>query len=254
MNPSFAMYSFYAAINENGIIKLDLDSNFQLQKEEFLNKTKDSNAKILFLCSPNNPTGNSIEDLEFYIKNFEGIVVVDEAYIEFSDQQSILEKLNEFENLIVLQTLSKARALAGLRIGMALSSAYIVSIINKTKAPYNISEVNMKTALHALENVDEYETRLQDIWVQKDILKEAFEKSSLIKKVYDSDANFFLVEIENCEAFYEDLIHANILCSKRFPAIPNALRINVGNAEENQKLIQFLNKKFRIKMVDFDDL
>ena len=193
------------------------------------------------MCSPNNLTGNSIEDLEFYIKNFDGIVVVDEAYIEFSEQQSILEKLNEFENLIVLQTLSKARALAGLRIGMALSSAYIVSLINKTKAPYNISEVNMKTALHALENVDEYETRLQDIWVQKDILKEAFEKSSLIKKVYDSDANFFLVEIENCEALYEDLIQAKILCSKRFPAIPNALRINVGNAEENQKLIQFLN-------------
>ena len=241
MDPSFAMYSFYATINENEIIKLNLDANFQLQKEEFLSKTKDSNAKVLFLCSPNNPTGNSIDDLEFYVKNFEGIVVVDEAYIEFSNQESILEKLNKFDNLIVLQTLSKARALAGLRIGMALSSEFIISLINKTKAPYNISEVNVKTALQELEKVDEYESRLLEVSKQKNILKQALENSSTIKKVYDSDANFFLVEIENCEAFYDNLIQAKILCSKRFPAIPKALRINVGTAEENQKLIQLLN-------------
>ncbi|WP_312322386.1 histidinol-phosphate transaminase [Soonwooa sp.] len=240
MNPSFAMYSFYATINENKIVTLDLDTNFQLQKEEYLNKAKESSAKVLFLCSPNNQTGNSIDDLEFYIKNFDGIVVVDEAYIEFSNQTSILEKLNEFENLIVLQSLSKARALAGLRIGMALSSEFIISLINKTKAPYNISEVIMKMALQELEKVDEYKSRLQEVLVQKSILKQAFENSSSIKKVYDSDANFFLVEVENCEAFYDNLIQAKILCSKRFPTIPNALRINVGTAEENQKLIQIL--------------
>ena len=240
MKPSFAMYEFYANINENEVIEIELDANFCLTKEEFLSKTKESNAKVLFLCSPNNPTGNSITDLEFYIKNFEGIVVVDEAYIEFSSQGSILSKLKEYDNLIVLQTLSKAWGLAGLRVGMAIASSFIISLFNRTKSPYNISEINMKTALKELSNLEIFKLKLNSVNLIKERLFNALQVAKSVKKVYPSDANFFLIEFEDGEKAYDILLEQQILTSKRFPSIPNALRINVGTIEETEKLIKIV--------------
>ena len=240
MKPSFAMYEFYANINENEVIEIELDANFCLTKEEFLSKTKESNAKVLFLCSPNNPTGNSITYLEFYIKNFEGIVVVDEAYIEFSSQDSILSKLKEYDNLIVLQTLSKAWGLAGLRVGMAIASSFIISLFNRTKSPYNISEINMKTALKELSNLEIFKLKLNSVNLIKERLFNALQEAKSVKKVYPSDANFFLIEFEDGEKAYDILLEQQILTSKRFPSIPNALRINVGTIEETEKLIKIV--------------
>lgn len=240
MKPSFAMYEFYASVNGNKVIELDLNYDFELTKEEFLNKTKESGAKVLFLCTPNNPTGNSIFDLEFYIQNFDGIVVIDEAYIDFSDKESMVVKLNQYDNLIVIQTLSKAWGMAGLRIGMALASEFIISLFNRTKSPYNISEVNIQTALKELNNAEVFKIKMNNIKLQKDALKAALENTKCVTKVYPSDANFFLVEFENVEAIYKTLVDQQILTSKRFPSIPNALRINVGAMEENNSLIQTL--------------
>ncbi|PTT67991.1 aminotransferase class I/II-fold pyridoxal phosphate-dependent enzyme, partial [Chryseobacterium sp. HMWF001] len=134
MNPSFAMYGFYASVNENKVAKLNLDENFGIDKEEFLKISNEEKPKVFFLCSPNNPTGNSIEDIEFYIQNFEGIVVVDEAYIEFSGKKSCIELLEKFPNLIVLQTFSKAWGMAGARVGIAYASEEIIQLINTVKS------------------------------------------------------------------------------------------------------------------------
>lgn len=240
MKPSFAMYEFYANINQNKVIHLDLNSNFELSKEEFLTKSKASQAKVLFLCSPNNPTGNSIDDLEFYIENFDGIVVVDEAYIEFSDKESILAKINQFENLIVLQTLSKAWGLAGLRIGMAFASEYIIGLFNRTKSPYNISELNLKTAIKELSNREVFKIKLNNISLQKQNLKAALTEIKIVDKIYPSDANFLLIEVNQAEKVYQTLIDNRVLTSKRFPSILNALRITVGSNDENEKLIKIL--------------
>lgn len=240
INPSFAMYEFYASVNENEVIELDLDENFQLTKEEFLAKTKDSGAKVLFICSPNNPTGNSISDLEYYIQNFDGIVVIDEAYIEFSKQGSILPQLQKYDNLIILQTLSKAWGMAGLRIGMAFASEFIISLFTRTKSPYNISAVNCEKALLGLEQIEKFESNLAYLNRQKEQMYEALSQIKTVTKIYPSDANFFLIELNQAEEIYPQLIENKILTSKRFPSIPNALRINVGTEEENQKLINTL--------------
>ena len=241
MNPSFAMYEFYAKVNGNEVIKLNLNTDFQLSKEEFLAKTNVENAKVLFLCSPNNPTGNSVNDIEFYIQNFKGIVVVDEAYIEFSDKESMLSKINNYDNVIVLQTLSKAWGLAGLRIGMAFSSEFIINLINTVKSPYNISDINSKTALKELAYRDVFTLKMNNIKLQKEKLLQVLTKAKCVKKVYPSDANFFLVEFINVENVYDIFLSQKILTSKRFPSIPNTLRINIGTNEENEKLIKIIN-------------
>lgn len=240
LKPSFAMYEFYASVNGNEVIELDLNADFELTKEEFLSKTKDSGAKVLFLCTPNNPTGNSISDLEFYIENFDGIVVIDEAYIEFSDKASMASKLNQFDNLIVLQTLSKAWGMAGLRIGMALASEFIISLFNRTKSPFNISAINIEKALIGLDQLETFETNLAYLKEQKELFYSQLSQIESVTKIYPSDANFFLIEFKNAEEIYTKLVENQILTSKRFPSIPNALRINLGTAEENQKLIQTL--------------
>ena len=242
LNPSFAMYEFYASINENAVIKLDLDTNFKLQKEEFSRKIENKNAKVLFLCTPNNPTGTSIDDVQYYIKNFPGIVVVDEAYIEFSEQESALNLLSEYPNLIILRTLSKAYGMAGLRIGMAISSPFITQLIQTVKSPYNVSEANIENALQLLENQIEIENGIQQIKREKIRLQNALKKLSCVQKIYPSDANFFLIEFANCESIYSKLVEARILTSKRFPSIPNALRINVGSQKENDILIKELSQ------------
>lgn len=240
MNPSFAMYGFYAAINENKVLQLNLNDDFEIVKEDFLNIVKENQPKILFLCSPNNPTGNSIEDIEFYIQNFDGIVVVDEAYIEFSEQKSSLELINEYPNLIVLQTFSKAWGLAGARVGIAYSSVEITNFIYTVKSPFNVNILSQKLVLEKLDQIEDFQNNLNEMIKERDFLKNQLENVECTSKVFPTDANFFLIEFKNAEKVYSRLIDSEILTSKRFPQIPNCIRINVGNRNENERLINTL--------------
>jgi histidinol-phosphate aminotransferase len=240
MNPSFAMYGFYASINENKVLPLNLNEKFEIVKEDFLNSSKENQPKLLFICSPNNPTGNSISDIEFYIKNFQGIVVVDEAYIEFSEQKSCFELINEYPNLIVLQTFSKAWGLAGARVGIAYSSVEITNLIYTVKSPFNVNILSQNLVLEKLDQIEDFQNNLNEILKERDWLKNQLLSLKCISKIYPTDANFFLIEFENAEKVYSTLVENEILTSKRFPQIPNCIRINVGNRNENEILINTL--------------
>ncbi|MCY1661804.1 histidinol-phosphate transaminase [Chryseobacterium sp. SL1] len=240
MNPSFAMYGFYASVNENKVIKLNLNENFEIDKEEFLKISKEEKPKVFFLCSPNNPTGNSIEDIEFYIQNFEGIVVVDEAYIEFSGKKSCVELLEKFPNLIVLQTFSKAWGMAGARVGIAYASEEITQLINTVKSPYNVNSLSLNKISELVSNKEFVKSNIENTLNEISWLRNELETINCIKKVFPSDANFFLIQFENVNKVYQKLLENEILTSKRSPQIPDCIRINVGNREENNKLINVL--------------
>lgn len=242
MKPSFAMYAFYAAIQGCTVQQLELDAHFQICESDFLKKAGRKEVKVLFLCSPNNPTGNSVNNIEFYIRNFSGIVVVDEAYIDFSGKKSAVNLLNEFPNLIVLQTLSKAYAMAGLRIGIGISSPEIAAILNAVKPPYNISAVSQRIALEELSKESFYRETVEEILEQKTILENELNKISSVIKVFPSDANFFLVQFKNASLVYRFLLEHEILTSIRHPEIAHCLRINIGTAEENNRLIKRLRQ------------
>ena len=240
MNPSFAMYGFYAAINENKVLKVNLDENFEIVKNDLLKATADPSLKIFFLCSPNNPTGNSVDDIEFYLQNFNGIVVVDEAYIEFSGKKSSMELLEKYSNLIVLQTFSKAWGIAGARVGMAYASEEIISLINTVKAPYNVNVLSQELILKTLDEENRLQENVNRILEERTWLKQQFEGIACIAKVFSTDANFFLIRMKNIDSVYTRMLEQEILTSRRDPAIPGCIRINVGNRAENEKLINLL--------------
>jgi histidinol-phosphate aminotransferase len=240
MKPSFAMYAFYAAVNENEVLKLDLDENFEMVKDDFLKITKEREIKIFFLCSPNNPTGNSVEDIEFFIQNFDGIVVIDEAYIEFSGNKSGIELLNKYSNLIVLQTFSKAWGTAGARVGAAYASEEIIRLINTVKAPYNVNVLSQEVILNLLDDKNKLKENVDSILKERAWLEEQFKAIECIVKVFPTDANFFLIKMKNVEEVYNGMLEKEILTSKRAPAIPDCIRINIGTREENEKLINVL--------------
>ena len=242
MNPSFVMYEIYAKMNNLQVEKLQLNSDFELEKDKFLGTVSKSKAKVLFLCSPNNPTGNSIDDLEFYIQNFKGIVVVDEAYIEFSPEDSAVKLLNKYPNLIVLKTLSKAFGMAGLRIGVGFASPEIASLFIQLKPPYNISSESQRLALEQLNDIEEIQNNIKFILEEKKKLKEGLDQINEIVKIYPSDANFFLIEFKDAQLIYQKLLDKNILTSLRHPNLKNCLRISVGTAQENSELLKVLSE------------
>ena len=242
MNPSFVMYEIYAKMNNLQVEKLQLNSDFQLENDKFLNTVSKSQAKVLFLCSPNNPTGNSIDDLEFYIQNFSGIVVVDEAYIEFSPNDSAVKLLHKYPNLIVLKTLSKAFGMAGLRIGVGFASPEIASLFIQLKPPYNISSESQRLALEQLNKMEEIENNIGFILEEKEKLKKGLKQIKEVLKIYPSDANFFLIEFKDAQLVYQKLLDKNILTSLRHPNLKNSLRISVGTAQENSELLKVLSE------------
>jgi len=242
MDPSFVMYEIYAKMNNVKVEKLQLNSDFELKKDSFLNTISKSQAKVLFLCSPNNPTGNSIDDLEFYIQNFTGIVVVDEAYIEFSPEDSAVNLLSKYPNVIVLKTLSKAFGMAGLRIGVGFASPEIASLFIQLKPPYNISSESQRLALKQLQNLEELKNNISIILNEKENFRVGLETISSVTKIFPSDANFFLIEFKDAELVYQKLLKENILTSLRHPALENCLRISVGTADENSKLLSALSQ------------
>ncbi|WP_250254763.1 histidinol-phosphate transaminase [Chryseobacterium sp. Marseille-Q3244] len=240
MNPSFAMYGFYATINENRVLQLNLDENFDIVKDDFLEIVQKESIKVFFLCSPNNPTGNSTEDIEFYLQNFNGIVVVDEAYIEFSGKKSSLELLTKYPNLIVLQTFSKAWGIAGARVGVAYASEEIIQLINTVKAPYNVNALSQELILSALEDENKLKENVRDIVAEREWLRSQFKGIACIGKIFPTDANFFLIRLKDVDNVYAQMLEQEILTSRRDPAIPGCIRINIGNRQENEKLVTLL--------------
>lgn len=242
--PTYGMYEVSANINAVELIKLPLDADFQINRKTVEPYFSDPNLKLIFICSPNNPTGNLLnaKDIEFILQGFNGMVIVDEAYIDFCDQTSFIGKIDTYPNLIVSQTLSKAWGLAGLRLGIAYMNEAVLDYYNKIKAPYNVSSLNQQAALESLHNVEAYQQRLNDIRREKNKLIKELETLPIVHKIYPSDANFLLLEVENADGLYQGLIERKIIIRNRNSLIQNCVRITVGTREENQKLINELKQ------------
>ncbi len=240
--PTYGMYEVLAGINAVENRAVLLTDAFQPNAKEILSKT-DKNTKILFLCSPNNPTGNSFSDKIIFelLRNFSGLILIDEAYIDFSEKDSWLLLLKEFPNLIICQTLSKAYAMAGVRIGILYASTEIISILNKIKPPYNINILSQEKAIKKLQQ-NTLDFQVKKILIERDKLYEALKNVTFIKKVIPSDANFILVEVDDANWRYAQLIENGIVVRNRSnqPLCDNCLRITIGTKEENEKVIQLL--------------
>lgn len=238
--PTYGMYEVSANINDTELLQLPLNSDFQIDKESIIPFLTDENLKLIFICSPNNPTGNSIENVDFILENFNGIVFVDEAYIDFSTQKSWTEKLSQYPNLVISQTFSKARGLAAVRVGIAYSSPEIIALFNKTKPPYNVSQLNQEATLIALLDAKKYQSEIKTILAEKERLEKEFLQLSLIKKIYPSDANFILVEVNDADGIYNNLVQQKIITRNRNSVIAGCIRITIGTTEENNQLIAAL--------------
>lgn len=241
--PTYGMYEVSANINNVEVKKIKLQPDFQLDLEAIENGI-DEHTKMIFLCSPNNPTGNSLhhEDVEAILNNYFGLVVVDEAYINFSRQKSFATLLREYPNLVVMQTLSKAWGLAALRIGISLASEEIVGIMNKIKPPYNINQASQELALQALNEVDQVNEMIKEIVKEREILSGALVNLSFVKTVYPSDANFLLVKMDEPVAVYKKLLEKGIVVRdrSRVELCEGCLRLTVGTPEENKTLLYAL--------------
>lgn len=243
-SPTYGMYEVTAAINDVELIKIPLNQYFQIDTEIVKKYITNSNLKLIFICSPNNPTGNSVnpKDIEFILNNFNGIVMIDEAYIDFSPSNSWIKRLELFPNLIVSQTFSKAWGLASARVGIAYANEDVIDIFNKVKPPYNVSKLNQQAAIDALSNLSEFEKNKQIILSEKEKLKDELLQLALVKKVYSSDANFLLVEVTNTNIIYQKLISQKIITRNRNSVINNCIRISVGTPKENVALLIALKK------------
>ena len=242
--PTYGMYEVSANINNINCNRVPLSQEFQLDLEALESAIK-PNTKIIWICSPNNPTGNSIDrqDIEMVLNNFDGLVVVDEAYINFSRQKSLVNDLADYPNLVVLQTLSKAWGLAGLRVGMAFASEEIVGYLNKVKPPYNISEPVQELTLKALDEIGQVNDMILQLVDARKQLEHDFIKSPQVVKVFPSDANFLLVEFTQAKAMYDYLVSKGIVVRDRSNVLlcDNCLRITVGTDAENLKLVDAIN-------------
>ncbi|MBD3862020.1 histidinol-phosphate transaminase [Olleya marilimosa] len=240
--PTYGMYDVSANINNIEVIKQPLINDFQINLNQLQPYLDFEDVKIIFICSPNNPTGNSIntEDIEYIIENFNGIVIVDEAYIDFSSQASFIKNINKYNNLIVSQTFSKAWGLAGVRVGVAYASEAIVALYNRVKPPYNVSTLNQEAVLECLNNQSEVSKNIDIILSERTKLKDALNQLDIVKKIYPTDANFLLVEVDNADKTYQYLIDKKVIIRNRNTQVENCIRITVGTAVENQKLIEAL--------------
>jgi histidinol-phosphate aminotransferase len=238
--PTYGMYEVSANINDVEFRRAVLLDDFQLDLVHLENLV-DENTKLIWICSPNNPTANSMdrEDIETVLNNFHGLVVIDEAYINFSRHKSFIQELNEYPNLVVMQTLSKAWGLAGLRLGMAFASESIIDVYNKVKPPYNISEATQKLALEALQEVDQVNDMIRAIVTMREELKKELDALNVVQKIYPSDANFLLVKVVEPKAVYNYLLQREIVVRDRSKVelCEGCLRITVGTEQENKELI-----------------
>ena len=241
--PTYGMYKVLAGINNVEEKQARLNVDFSLNSESILASTN-SNTKIIFLCSPNNPSGNSMDDavIEKILKESDCLVVIDEAYIDFTEKKSWLSRLDEFPNLVLCQTLSKAWGMAGIRLGICYASEYIIGILNKIKPPYNINQLTQDRALEVLSNETLFSQNLKTILSEKIRLENSLEKLELVKEVIPSDANFFLARFDNPKAVFDYLMNKEIIVRDRSKELhcEGCLRITVGTPEENDTLIKAL--------------
>jgi histidinol-phosphate aminotransferase len=243
--PTYGMYEVSAQINDVAIKRVNLTEDFQIQPHKILQEV-DPSTKIIFICSPNNPSGNQMknEDVLQVIEGFEGLVVVDEAYIDFSKERSFAHLLARYPNLLVMQTFSKAWGLASLRLGMAFASVEIIQVLNRIKPPYNISGLTQDTVLKALVDTEKMQEMVQEILQERSFLEKELEKISLVQHIYPSDANFLLVKVIGAKPTYDYLIEQKIIVRDRSKVVlcDDCLRITVGTRSENERLLEALGK------------
>ena len=241
--PSYGMYAVSADINDVAVKGVRLNPDFSLPVQALLDAA-DVHTKLLFLCSPNNPSGNAFptEELLSLVEQFPGVVVLDEAYADFSPKGSLREKVLEYPNLVVLQTFSKAYGMAGLRLGMAFADAYVIDLMNRVKYPYNISQAAQEIVLKALEQPRDRE--IAEIVAQRDRLTAALPQRSCILRLWPSDANFLLVQVADADALYAHLLQDGIIVRNRsrVPGCAGCLRLTIGTPEENDRLLQSLDR------------
>jgi histidinol-phosphate aminotransferase len=245
MPPTYGMYEVSANINDIRIKEVPLSTDFEIQADKVL-AAVDAHTKMIFVCSPNNPTGNSMnpESVEKILRSFNGLVAIDEAYIDFAQYKSFIGKLDQYPNLVVLQTFSKAWGLAALRLGIAYASEEIIAVINKIKPPYNINQLTQELALEALGNVLKKEGMVAEILFQRTKLVNQLSEIKTITKIYPSDANFVLIKTADGKKLYDFLVSKKIITRDRSKVIlcEGCVRITVGTKEENDLLIKAIQE------------
>ena len=243
VDPTYGMYQVAAEINNVTCRKVKLTSDFQINMPVFLSQIDDT-VKAIYLCSPNNPTGNSLnrKDINQILDTFKGIVVVDEAYIDFSSLPSYTKDLSKYPNLVVFQTLSKAWGAAGIRLGMAFASPEIISVLNKIKYPYNVNQLTQEKALEILNNQETMKSQLTLILSERTRLQQELTAIPCVRKIYPTDANFILVDVGDADAVYQKLVDQGIIVRNRNKVVlcAGCLRITVGTEEENTALLNAL--------------
>ena len=241
--PTYGMYGVLANINAVENREILLSEEFQPQVEKIF-EAVDENTKIIFLCSPNNPTGNSFSDKSVVklLQNFKGLVVIDEAYIDFSKKQSWMNELDEYPNLVITQTLSKAYGLAGIRLGICYASAAIISVLNKIKPPYNVNELTQLRALERLSNPEKIKSEIVSIIAQRQELLKVLADVKFVEKIFPTEANFILIKVDDANKRYAELIAKGIVIRNRTtqPLCENTLRLTIGTEVENKKLMEAL--------------
>ena len=244
-HPTYGMYEVCARINDVQVKNVLLNEDFSLDTKGILDAV-DSQTKLIFLCSPNNPTANSFAGSEIIdiLKNFNGLVVLDEAYIDFAPHDGLLNQLDDFPNLVVLQTLSKAWGLAGIRLGLAFADEAIIHVMNQIKYPYNVNSLTLAKAVSALESPSEQNMWIKSILSQKNTMIEKLSEFSFVEEIYHSDANFLLVRVGDADQIYSFLLQENLIVRNRskLPLCENCIRISVGTEFENKLLIDRLNQ------------
>lgn len=243
-SPTYGMYDVSAAINAVELVKVPLTANFEIDSTSLGAYLNDDSIKLIFLCSPNNPTGNVLSKtaIEEVLTKFKGLVIIDEAYIDFSDTPSWIKTLSRYPNLIVSQTFSKAWGLAAARVGVCYASEEIIEIFNKVKPPYNVSGLSQKAAIKALEDYEVFQKNIRIIKEEREKLKIELEKIELVLKVYPSDANFLLIELQDAIKVYNRLLAQRIIIRNRSKIVANCLRVSIGTPSENKQLLNALKK------------
>lgn len=245
MPPTYGMYQVAADINDIKSIEVPLTNDFQIETEKVINAITEF-TKIIFICSPNNPSGNllSRKSISLIINSFNGIVVIDEAYIDFASQESWIDDLSEFNNLVVLQTFSKAWGLANIRVGMAFGDEQIISVLNKIKYPYNVNGVSQQIILNALSGEAEKDIIVKKIVSERTLLINTLLKLPFIENVFPSDSNFLLAKVSSANSIYGYLLENKIIVRNRSKMIhcEECLRFTIGTEDENKRLIEVLKK------------
>lgn len=242
IKPSYGMYRVLANVNDAEIEEVPLTNSFDIDSEAVLKAAKE--AKMIIICSPNNPTGNSLnrDEIKLILEKFDGLVVIDEAYIDFSSSTSLMSWLSEFENLFVCQTFSKAFGLAGIRVGIGLGSKEVIKVLHKIKPPYNVNRLSQEIALKKLDNIKEVEEELIQIKLERSRIEEYLKQSELVQLVYPTDANFILFKVPDANAFYTYFVERNVIIRNRTNVYgcKNCLRVTIGTQEENNRFIEVL--------------